>query len=346
MPESIFKSALRSFFVAFFSIAGIILAIMLVVGLIGGISTTIDGASELTYSYTPEILPNAKGIRKVESDSTPVILKLNVNGVIGLDSLTRKDVSQLLVESRERTLDNDRVKAILLCIDSPGGTVVDSDGIYREIKAYKEQYKVPVYAYIDGFCASGGYFIASAADKIFASEASLIGSVGVLLPSIMNFSQLMDKIGVQSMTLYDGKGKDNLNPFRPWVKGEEDNIKNSIDYFYQIFVDVVTKERHTLDKTKLIKEYGANIYPAEIAKEHGYIDEANFTQAQTLKLLAEKIGITDDSYQFLELDNKNWLSELFHSKLDLFSGKMTHHIAMPAGMPLELSNQYLYLYRP
>jgi protease-4 len=346
MREPIFKASIRSFFIALATIAGIIIGFFLILALIGGLSSSSDGTPEVRYSFTPEIQANAENVRQVESSSAPVILKLNIKGVIGMDSLTRKSVAQQLVESRERSLDNSRVKAILLCIDSPGGTVVDSDGIYREIMGYKEKHNVPVYAYIDGFCASGGYYIASAADKIYASDTSLIGSVGVLLPSIMNFSQLMEKVGVQSLTLYDGKGKDNLNPLRPWRKGEEDNIKLCIDHFYEMFVNIVTQHRPGLDKTKLVEEYGANIYPAEIAKQLGYIDEANSTRNVVLKQLVEKIGITDDFYQVVTLDNRSWLTELFQGKFALLSGKVTHQIALSPEHSSELSNQYLYLYRP
>lgn len=346
MKEPILKASIRSFFIALATIVGIILGIFFIAALIGALSSSTEGTPEINYTYTPEIRPNAKGIRKSLPTTAPVVLKLNIHGVIGMDSLTRKGVAQQLVESRERAFEDDRVQAILLSIDSPGGTVIDSDGIYREIKAYKEQYKVPVYAYIDGFCASGGYYIASAADKIYASDASLIGSIGVLMPSIMNFSQLMEKVGVQSISLYDGKGKDNLNPFRPWKPGEEDNMKDLISYYYKMFVHVATADRPGLSKEKLIEEYGANVYPAEIAQQKGYIDEANFSLNQTLKLLTEKIGVTDDHYQVVELDNKNWFAELFRSQLSLFSGKMTHQIALTPDLSPELSNQYLYLYRP
>jgi len=348
--ESIFFAAIRSFFIALFAIAGILVGIFVVMALIGGVmgglSNSLDGTPELHYSYTPEVQPNADGVRKIEGSSVPVVLKLNINGVIGLDSLTRKEIGQQLIESRERSFEDDRVKAILLYIDSPGGTVVDADGIYRELKAYKEQHHVPVYAFIDGLCASGGYYIASAADQVFASPASLIGSVGVITPPILNVSQLLDKVGVTSLTLYEGKGKDNLNPFRTWHKGEEDNIKASIDYYYTMFVNVVTSARPGLDKTKLVEDYGANIYPAAIAKEHGYIDDANATQQEVLKLLLEKAGIDDEHYQVVELENKNWFSELFHSQFGLFSGKLSVQLELTPEMTLGLSNQYLYLYRP
>jgi protease-4 len=348
MSESIFKASIRYFFIALCGIIGFILGIFIILAILGSgySASSLDSTPQITYKYTPEIKPNAIGIRKVESSKAPVILKVNINGIIGLDSLTRSAISELLIESRERALDDDRVKAILLCINSPGGTVTDADGIYRELLAYKEQYKVPVYAYVDGLCASGGYYIASAADKIFASDVSLIGSVGVIIPSIMNFSQLMEKIGVQSISLYDGKGKDNLNPFRPWHKGEEDNLQNSVNYYYQMFVNVVTAKRLSLDKTKLIEEYGANVFPAEIAKQHGYIDEYNASLNQTLKLLVENIGIKDNFYQVVELENKNWLSEIFRSQFNLFSGKISHQISLSSELPSELSGQYLYLYRP
>lgn len=346
MRESIFFASVRSFFIALFGIAGLLFGILLVAALFGAFSITIDGEPELSYKYSAEIQPNGAGIRKAESKEAPVVLKVNINGIIGLDSLTRKKVQELLIESRERAFDNNRVKAVLLDINSPGGTVTDADGIYRAIRAYKEQYNVPVYAYVDGLCASGGYYIAAAADKICASTTSLIGSVGVILSTELNFSNLMEKVGVQAITLYDGKGKDNLNPFRPWQKGEENNIQAAINFYYQEFTNIVTANRPGLDKTKLIKEYGANVYPAPQAKEYGYIDESDASYSSVLKELVAKIGIQDDYYQVVELTSSSWVSELFKSELGILKGTLTHQIVLTPEMSPELSGKYLYLYRP
>lgn len=346
MRESIFKASFRALFVTIFGMIGFFLGILLIIIAIGGISGSSEGEPDINYTYSLEIIPNAEGIRKELSSSAPVILQLNITGVIGMEQFTHKAIEQQLIESRERSLKNDRVKALLIHIDSPGGTVTDADGIYRAIKAYKEKYKVPVYAYTDGLCASGGYYIASSADKIFASNTSIIGSVGVIMPGVFNFSKLMDKIGVESLTLYDGKGKDNLDPFRPWNPGEEENVKASITYFYNLFVDIVTSNRPTLDKTKLITEYGANIYPAFIAKEHGYIDESGASLSQVIKELAKAIGIEDNYYQVLQFHSKSWTSYFFSSNLELLSGKITHQIRLPPEMDEKLMNQYLYLYRP
>lgn len=345
MHESIFYASIRAFFIALFSIMGLIFGILLLVVLLGGATGSIDGQPQINYVYTPEILPNAAGIRKDLSSDTPVILKINLNGIIGLDGLKREKIEEQLVESQERTLKG-RVKAILLHINSPGGTVIDADGIYRVIKHYKETHQIPVYAYTDGLCASGGYYVASVADKINSSEVTLIGSVGVIIPTIMNFSQLIEKWGIQSMTLYDGKGKDNMNPFRPWHKGEEDNIKDAVNYYYGMFVNIATANRPSLDKTKLIDEYGANVYPAAIAKELGFIDQSGSSLSDTIKELAEKIQITDDNYQVISLESKSWVSELFTGQFNLLHGRVTHRIQFSPETNPELMQHYLYLYRP
>lgn len=148
--------------------------------------------TEPTNNFTVEVLADADGKRKSLS-SEPVILRINLNGVIGLDGLEQEHIRNLLIESREGLLENDLVKGVLLYMQTPGGTVMDADGIYRAIKAYKAQYKVPVYAYVDGMCASGGMYISAAADKVLASDVSMIGSIGVIAPSILNVSQLLEK---------------------------------------------------------------------------------------------------------------------------------------------------------
>lgn len=344
MRESIFSSSVRSFFIGLFGMAGIVFGLILGFSLLSAITGSSD--SDIDTDYSTEILPNASGVRKKLSNDAPVILQMNINGVIGADDLDMKNFRQQLVESREGSLANDRVKALLLNIQTPGGTVVDSDGIYRAIKTYKEQYKVPVYAFVDGLCASGGMYVACAADKIFATDTSIIGSVGVVTPPFMNVSQLMDKFGVQSLTLTAGKDKDSMNPFRPWLPGESENFQQLIDYYYNDFVNIVTHNRPNLSKEKLTKDYGAKIYPAKIAQEYGYIDESGISLRETLKRLAQEIGIQDDYYQVVTL-SKPWYTGLFKtSGMNAFSGVVKHQFDLGPESHPKLSNQFLYLYRP
>ena len=173
--ESVFISALRSFCRMFFGICGISLAVFLIALGYSEISSVGTIESKTTMNY----LSDANGKQAVVSLTAPVILQLNIHGVIGepktLDSDT---VESILLESRTGLLTSNRVKGILIHFNTPGGTVVDSDNIYRMLKEYKERYKVPIFAYVDGLCASGGMYIACAADKIYSGPAGTIGSVG------------------------------------------------------------------------------------------------------------------------------------------------------------------------
>lgn len=343
MRESIFYIALRSFFSALFTMAGIGFGLIPVLILIAALFGASESQPESKFSV--KIAPNAEGIRQSMSKDSPVILKINLVGVIGGEQVNMQTIRQLLVESREDTLKNNRVKGVLLNIESPGGTVVDADGIYHALKAYKEQYKTPIYAYVDGLCASGGMYVACAADKIYASDASIVGSVGVIAPSFVNVSTLLDKIGVSSLTLFAGKGKDDLNPMRPWVPGEQTSYQTIINDYYKKFVDIIASNR-PIDRKKLVDDYGAKVFPANLAADYGYVDGSGLSYSDTLKKLLKKLNIEGDDYQVVEMENKNWYSTLFSSQSTLLTGKIKHQIQLTPEMDADLLNKYLYLYQP
>lgn len=345
MNESIFKATLRRFFIVLATVLGVLIAFMLV----SEFSSLLDTGDELTgikRTLTTEIQPNAKNIRKKLSSTAPVILQIRVDGVIGTEALNHRILEQQLLESREAPFDNDRIKGIILTINSPGGTVTDSDAMYRALKAYKEQYKVPIYAHVDGLCASGGLCIACAADKIYATNSSIVGSVGVVGPPIFNFSDLMDKVGILSKTLIAGNGKDDLNPFRPWRPDEGKNYQLVVDALYDIFVNIVTSNRNKVDKQKLIADYGADVFPAQRSFEIGFIDSSNQSYNETLALLAEEIGLKEDTYQVVRLHKENWFQSLFKNEnaMELFKGNITHRLEIPGQLDPKLAHQFLYLY--
>lgn len=342
--ESIFFSSLRSFFKAIFALLGISVGIIPLILVISAMSNIQEKEPELNYKLIA--LPNANGVRKNISTTTPTILQIDINGIIGLESLTSNTIQTQLVESREGDLKNDLVKAVILKINSPGGTVVDADGIYRAVKAYKEKYKVPVVAYVDGMCASGGMYVAAAADKVYASDVSIVGSVGVLIPTFVNVSQLLEKIGVQTLTISAGMGKDDLNPLRPWKPGEADNFRTLVNYYYSQFVDLMVANRPHLDREKLIKDYGAKVFPAVESQILGYIDEAGISYNQIIERLVKEIGLEGKSYQVVKMESKNWFADLFKAQSPLFTGKIEHHVQIDGMPPSKLMNQFLYLYLP
>ncbi len=346
MQQSIFQSAIRSFFTALFAIIGIGVGIIPIILIFALLISQSDENLEVKNFFTPTVVPNAQDKRKVLSKSAPVILKINISGVIGTDRLNQHTVREELIESREGDLKDNRVKAVLVHIDSPGGTVNDANGIYQAILEYKKQHKVPVYAYVDGMCASGGMYVAAACDKILASDVSIIGSVGVISSPYFNLIGLMEKLGVEAKTLFAGKGKDSLNPFRTWKPGEDDNIKSVIDYFYNHFVNVVTTSRPDVSKTTLINDLGANVYAADKAVELGLIDESGSSLGDALTKLAKNIGIEDDYYQVVKMERKFSLGDLFKGESPMMSGVVRHKLELPQELEPRVMNQFLYLYVP
>lgn len=341
--ESIVVSSLRSFAKTSFGILGAIFGLF-----IAFIIMTFFSTSQVIYPerLIPMIHPDAKGQRNLLPSKSPVILNIRIEGEIGTRTLNQDRIEEVLLSSREGMFSHDRIKGIFLTIDSPGGSAFDSEAIYEMIRTYKEQYNVPVVAYIDGLCASGGMFIASSADEIHATGGSIIGSVGVISGPSFNVSQFLDTHGVQALTLTQGKDKDALNPFRPWKPDEADNMKMIMAALYDRFVNAVSSNRPNLSSSKLRNDYGANIYIAKQAKEYGYIDEDNSSYPMALNALTKRAGIDQHEYQVFELKAPtSVLKDIVESKSALLQGKLEHSLKMTSS-EVDQRHPALFLYQP
>lgn len=342
--ESIFVSALRSFCKMFFAVCGIFLAFVAMSMLYSSIAGSSSSPTEA--KTTVKYLPDANGNRE-SSTTSPVILQISVHGVIGdaKSGIDTKMVQNILLDSRTGEFKNDRVKGILLHMSTPGGTVVDSDNIYRMLKDYKARYKVPVFAFVDGLCASGGMYISCAADQVYAGPASIIGSVGVIIGPFFNMYETLGKIGVISKTITEGLDKDMMSPFRPWKVDEDASLKAVTAFFYQQFVDIVVSAKPRMNKERLIHEYGAKVFDPVMAQEYGYVDFANTTRDAALLALLKEANIDLAApYQVVELEQKNqWLENLLNAKSPLFTGRIEH--TLDTGAPA-IRDQIAYLYLP
>lgn len=342
--DSIFTGAIRSFFSALGAILGILIGIGIIIFLFSMLfpPSLVPEKTEIT------IAADAEGKREPLASSSPVILRVNFNGIIGEPMLDSNTIEDILIDSREGMLKQRHIKGVFLHINSPGGSATDADNIYRMLKEYKKKYNVPIYAFVDGLCASGGMYIACAADKIYSTSASVIGSIGVLLGPNFNFSGTMEKIGVESLTITQGKDKDALNPFRPWVPGEDQSIRDITAALYDRFVSIVSEARPMLTREKLVNEYGAHVFIAPKAQEYGYIDDADADYSKALTALVQQAQIGEkEAYQVFELQPKiNFLSELTQSKFSLLKGKVTHVFQIGPNLNSEMSGKFLYLYQP
>jgi protease-4 len=165
---------------------------------------------------------------------------INLNGEIGVDS----EVSATNIKSSlKEVYENPGTKALILAINSPGGSPVQSGIINDEINRYKSIHpQIPVYAVIEDICASGGYYIAVAADKIFVDKASIVGSIGVLMNGF-GFDKAIKNLGVERRLITSGENKAILDPFLPVQPQQKKFIQDLVKEVHNQFIDVVKKGR-------------------------------------------------------------------------------------------------------
>jgi len=140
----------------------------------------------------------------------------------------------------QQARDDNRVKAIVLEIDSPGGEVTASDAIYNAV--VKARAKKPVVVYMDSLAASGGYYISCGGKFLMANETTITGSIGVIIQTL-NYEQLFNKVGLASVVFKSGKFKDILNGARPMTPEERELIQSFVMQTYDKFLSVVARER-------------------------------------------------------------------------------------------------------
>lgn len=333
--ESIFRHSLRAFSVAAFGVIGVLVGCLLILFILAIVFTAVE---KDTFSSNVKIMPDHLGHRKELPSTSPVLFVIPFHGMIGIDGLSASKIENILLKSREGDFKDNRVKGILLLMNTPGGSANDSDIIYRLIKDYKEQYKVPVYTYVQGLCASGGYYISCASDKIYASPVSLVGSIGVLSwPPFFNVSETVKKLGIETLTLSEGKDKDQMNPLRPWKPDEQKNYQQILSFYYDEFVNIVTQNRPGILKEKLVQDYGAHVFPAPVAKENGYIDVSNCDYKEVIKDLSLASGIKEgEKYQVVKMESKEWYQKLFEDKT------IHHEIGLSSDLKGQTSINYLY----
>ncbi|HQT96337.1 MAG: hypothetical protein B7Z62_01980 [Deltaproteobacteria bacterium 37-65-8] len=189
--------------------------------------------------------------------------KVAVISVSGLISDSEPTIEQL-----KRFGKDDSVKAIVLRIDSPGGGVGPSQEIYEEVK--KARAKKPVLASMGALAASGGYYIACAAQRVYANPGTITGSIGVVMP-FMNVKDLVEKIGVKGMTVKSGVFKDIGSPMRDMTPQERELLQGVVDNVHLQFVNAVAAGRN-LDREDVLRIADGRIFTGEQARGLGLVD--------------------------------------------------------------------------
>ncbi|WP_020165074.1 S49 family peptidase [Methyloversatilis discipulorum] len=151
--------------------------------------------------------------------------------------------AERIVSSLQSAFDDKNTQGVILKINSPGGSPVQSGIINDEIGRLRALYPdTPLYAVVEDICASGGYYVAVAADRIYVDKASIVGSIGVLMDGF-GFTGLMDKVGVERRLLTAGENKGFLDPFSPQDERHKDHARQLLGDVHQQFIEVVRKGR-------------------------------------------------------------------------------------------------------
>ncbi|MBV1951450.1 MAG: signal peptide peptidase SppA [Cycloclasticus sp.] len=148
-----------------------------------------------------------------------------------------------IIKSLNKAAVDPKTKGIILRVNSPGGSPVQSSYVYQAIKAIKKnQPDLPVYAVVEDLCASGGYFIAAAADKIFVNESSIVGSIGVVMNGF-GFTDVMKTLGVERRLYTAGSHKGFMDPFSEIKPGERKHVQGMLDSIHDEFIQAVKQGR-------------------------------------------------------------------------------------------------------
>ncbi len=195
---------------------------------------------------------------------------VDLNGVIADEEEASADS---IVTALRNAFDDKNSVGVILRINSPGGSPVQSGYIYDEIRRLRKEHPdTPLYAVVTDICASGGYYIASAADKIYADKASIVGSIGVRMDNF-GFVDAMKKLGVERRTLTAGENKALLDPFLPENEKTRAHMQNMLTEIHQQFINSVKQGRGDRLDTSVEGLFSGLIWTGESAVKIGLVDE-------------------------------------------------------------------------
>ena len=243
----------------------------------------ISGCGNVVYQI--EILPAEKQLQEtiVQKDKglfvSDKIAMIDVEGTMvnqRQDGLLRtgENPVSVFIEKLDKASNDKDVKAILIRLDSPGGTVVASDIMYHKLQEFKTKTNKPVVICITGMGCSGAYYLASAGDGIIAQPSSVVGNIGVIFQTF-SLEGTLNKIGVKTVAIKSGQLKDIASPLHDLKDDEREVLDGVINELFELFKDVVRKGRN-LPEQKLTELTDGRVFTAKQALEENLIDKIGY----------------------------------------------------------------------
>ncbi|MBE6172747.1 signal peptide peptidase SppA [Enterococcus mundtii] len=249
----------------------------------GNINSWLYGDDEMS----PVVLEEGSGMGRIAKLSVDgAIASGGSSGLFATESYNHED----FLKQIEAIEADERVSGILLEVNSPGGGVYESAEIANLLNEVRTERDLPMYVSMKNMAASGGYYISAQADKIFATEETVTGSIGVIM-SGLNYSGLLEKIGVEDTTVKSGALKDMGSATRPETEQDHAVLQAYIDNAYNRFVKVVSEGRNkSEDEVKKVAD--GRIYDGVQAKEAGLVDEIGYP-TDALAAMREDLDLQD-----------------------------------------------------
>lgn len=247
-------------------------AVFITTGLISvfshAITSKMNEASETMVSGTSYTMPISKDFMAVINVSGTIQESPEVTDYFGNSLSYDHDAIMAYVDE---LMDADNNKGIILMMDTPGGTVYESDEMYLKLEEYKEETGRPIYVYMTHYCCSGGYYIASAGDELYANRNAWTGSIGVII-STYNYKELFDKIGVKEINITSGDNKAMGHSGEEMTAEQRAIYQSLVDEAYDQFVTVASEGRN-MSVSDMKKLADGRVYTAAQAKDNGLIDD-------------------------------------------------------------------------
>lgn len=234
----------------------------------------------------------------VDGEGSAKILWLPISGFISdtpgqraFGLLQQPSTLATVTRALDRAEEDDDIAAVVLRINSPGGTVAAADEIHARIQRYHEKTEVPVIASLGGVAASGGYYVAMAADTVIAQPTTITGSIGVIILGV-NAAGLLAKLGIENQTFTSGEHKDILSPLRGATAEEREIVQGVLNSLFARFVTVVESARPDLDRSRLDEITDGRIFAAEQARDLGLVDTVGHID-DVLALARREAGVDE-----------------------------------------------------
>lgn len=303
-------------------LAGIIVTgvVIIAVGVVGTFSNiAVNKTKKASDSFMESFmsLEMDEGVSLPEKDFVGVI---NIVGTIQANTgrswaSTDEYNHNLYMKYIDQMKNSRRNKGIMLYVDSPGGSVYESDELYLKLMEYKEETNRPVYAYFATQACSGGYYIAMAADKIYANRNCWTGSIGVII-SLLNYKNLYDKLGIKEIDITSGENKAMGSGGLNLTDEQKKILQSLVDEAYDQFVGIVSDGRG-MDVETVRSLADGRLYSAQQAFENGLID-AVATEDELKQDFVSDMGVSQDILFFEPQDSASlFMGSLFGAAQDL-----------------------------